>query len=132
MADTTINDQRLRPHPEDRFAGAQIPVDLNRAASRLREEQQTGEAGHRQQTLYKEGGLTIALFAFERFSHLPAHRAAGTVTMHALRGRLKITGGGQVHELQTGQMLVLAPGVEHAVAAEEESDMLVTVSLAHS
>ena len=129
MSDVISNDQRLRPHPEDRFAPAQIPFDLNKAAARLRAEQQTGVAGHRQQTLYKDAGLTIALFVFERFSNLPAHRAAGTVNMHALRGRLKITGGGQVHELRAGQMLVLAPGVEHAVAAEEESEMLVTVCL---
>jgi quercetin dioxygenase-like cupin family protein len=49
--------------------------------------------------------------------------------MHVLRGRLKITVEEQVHELQGGQMLVLAPGMEHSVAAEEESEMLLTVRL---
>jgi quercetin dioxygenase-like cupin family protein len=31
--------------------------------------------------------------------------------------------------LRGGQMLILAPGTEHAVAAEEEGEILVTVHL---
>lgn len=124
------DDQRLRPHPEERFAPQQIEIDLNAIAARLRAEPQTGERGHRQETLYHHGGLTIALFLFERFTHLPPHRAKGAVNMHVLRGRVRITAEKQVHELRSGQMLVLAPDTEHAVAAEEESEMLLTVRLA--
>jgi quercetin dioxygenase-like cupin family protein len=129
METDTQNDARLRPHPETRFAPPQVAIDLNAMVARLRSERQTGEAGHRQETLYKDGGLTIALFLFERFTGLPEHRAAGAVNMHVLRGQLKITAEDQVHELRSGQMLVLAPGLKHAVAAEEESEMLVTVRL---
>lgn len=125
----TPNNTRLRPHPETRFAPPQVEIDVGAIVARLRAEPQTGVAGHRQETLYKDGGLTIALFLFERFTGLPEHRAAGTVNMHVLRGRLKITAENQVHELRAGQMLVLAPGLRHAVAAEEESEMLVTVRL---
>jgi quercetin dioxygenase-like cupin family protein len=57
------------------------------------------------------------------------HPAAGVVNMHVLRGRLKITVGDQVHELRARQMLILAAGLPHAVAAEEESEMLLTVHL---
>jgi quercetin dioxygenase-like cupin family protein len=49
--------------------------------------------------------------------------------MHALCGRHLITAGDQVHELRDEQMLVLAPGIPHAVAAEEESEMSMTVHL---
>lgn len=129
MTDPTNDDVRLRPHPESRFAPPQIEIDLNAIAGRLRSEPRAGEVGHRQETLYKSGGLTIALFLFERFTGLPEHRAAGTVNMHVLQGRLKITAEDQVHELRAGQMLVLAPGLRHTVAAEEESEMLVTVRL---
>jgi quercetin dioxygenase-like cupin family protein len=52
--------------------------------------------------------------------------------MHVLRGRLKIRAAGQVHELRNGQMLILAPGVPHSVAAEEESEMLVAVHLSEA
>ena len=129
MSQPIPNNVRLRPHPDDRFAAEQIPIDLNAAAAKLRAESPAGERGHRQETLYREGGLTIALFVFERFTHLPPHRANGVVNMHVLRGKLKITAADQVHELRNGQLLVLASGVEHSVAAEEESEMLLTVRL---
>ncbi len=120
---------RLRPHPETRFAPPQVKIDLNAVIARLRTEPHTGEDGHRQETLYKDGGLTIALFLFERFTGLAEHRAAGTVQMQVLRGRIKITVEDQAHELRAGQMLVLAPHLRHAVDAEEESVLLVTVRL---
>lgn len=129
MEKQTQDDARLRQHPENRFAPLQIAIDLKAVVNRLRSEPDTGEAGRRQKTLYKSGDLTIALFLFERFAGLSEHRAAGVVNMHVLRGKLKITAEDQVHELQSGQMLVLAPGLKHAVAAEEESEMLVTVRL---
>ena len=119
--------ERLRPHPEDRFAAAQLAVDLQTVIARLRSEPQAGERGHRQETLYRRGGYTIALFAFDRFTGLSEHKANGIVNMHVLRGCMKITAAGQVHELRAGQMLILAPGMAHAVAAEEEGEMLVTV-----
>ncbi len=130
MTDDTLSNERLRPHPDARFAPPQLKIDLNALVARLRSEPQAGEAGHRQETLYKEGGLTIALFLFGRFTGLPEHHASGTVNIHVLIGRLKITTEDHVHELQAGQMLLLAPGIKHAVAAEVESAMLLTIRLA--
>ena len=129
METDTPNDARLRPHPESRFAPPQLAFDLNAIVARLRSEPQTREGGHRQETLYKDGGLTIALFLFERFTGLKEHRAAGIVNIHVLRGTLKVTAGEQVHELRAGHMLVLGSGVPHIVRAEEESEMLLTVRL---
>ncbi len=118
---------RLRQHPRERFAAPQLQVDLEKVIAKLRTEPQAGEHGHRQETLYHRGGYTIALFAFDRFTGLPEHKANGVVNIHVLRGRMKITAAGQVHELRAGQMLILAPGMAHSVAAEEEGEMLVTV-----
>ena len=124
MPESTLsNGGRLRPHPEERFAARQIPIDLKAAAAKLRAESPAGERGHRQVTLYRQGGLTIALFVFERFTHLDPHRAKGVVNIQVLRGKLKITAGNQVHELGG------AADVEHSVSAEEESEMLLTVRL---
>jgi len=118
---------RLRQHPRERFGTPQLQVDLGRAISKLRSEPQAGERGHRQETLYRRDGYTIALFAFDRFTGLSAHKVKGIVGIHVLRGCMKITAGDQVHELRAGHLLILAPGIEHAVAAEEEGEMLVTV-----
>jgi quercetin dioxygenase-like cupin family protein len=129
MPEPTPQDARLRQHPLERFAAPHIQIDLQTAVAKLRSESHAGERGHRQETLYRGGGSTIALFVFDRFTELPEHKANGIVGMHVLRGCLKITAADQVHELRAGQMLVLAPEVPHAVAAEEESEMLVTVHL---
>lgn len=40
-----------------------------------------------------------------------------------------MTAEGQVHNLQGGDLLVLAPSVEHDVVALEESQMLLTICL---
>ncbi len=121
--------ERLRQHPETRFASPQMAVDFSQVAARLRSEPGAGEGGHRQEVLYRHGPVTIALFAFDRFTSMPEHAVTGVVSMQVLRGLLKITAEEQVHEMGPGQMLVLAPGLKHAVAALDESEMLVTVWL---
>jgi quercetin dioxygenase-like cupin family protein len=121
--------ERLRPHPESRFAAPQHSLNLDEVASRLSRELQAGEAGHRQETLYKRGSLSVSLFLFGHLTRLAPHRAKGVVTIQVLKGRLQVTAEGQAHDLHTGHLLVLAPGVEHDVVAREESQMLLTVCL---
>ncbi|MGC8539155.1 MAG: cupin domain-containing protein [Phycisphaerae bacterium] len=121
--------QRLRPHPDIRFAEPPAPVDLHALARSLRAEPNSGERGHRQETIFKHGNVTIALFVFDQFSHLPEHTAQGVVTMQVLKGWMKISAGTAEHELRAGQMLVLDSGVRHALKAEEESEVLVSVHL---
>lgn len=121
--------KRLREHPEPRFAGDQHVLDLPAEIARLRQESPAGEEGHRQKTLYKHAGTTLALFLFERLTHLPPHRTNGIVVVQVLHGSLQLTAGDQVHTLRAGGMLVLAPQIEHQLVAYEESGMLLTVVL---
>jgi quercetin dioxygenase-like cupin family protein len=125
--------QRLRQHPRDRFAAPQHHYDLDEVAAKLKQELEAGQAGHRQQTLYKHGPTTVALYLFGHLTRLPPHRAQGVVIMHLLEGHVQVKAGGgaesEAHDLHTGQLLVLAPGVEHDVVAMMESRMLLTVCL---
>lgn len=123
------NDTRLWPHPETRFVVGALEIDLLATATRLQAEPPAGERGHRQETLYHQRGLTIVLFLCGRFTQLPEHHISGIVNMHVLLGRVKVTAAGHLHELRPGQMLILAPGVRHAVIAEKENEMLVTIWL---
>lgn len=123
------NEDRLRPHPQNRFAEGQINVDFSEVVARLRSEPSAGERGHRQETLYKCAGATVALFTFDHFTNLPEHKASGVVQIQVLRGKFKITADQKIYEMTAGQMLVLAPKTPHAVAAEEEGEILVTVLL---
>ena len=121
--------ERLREHPEPRFAAPQHAFDLEALAAQLRQEPQAGEEGHRQETLYKHGLTTVAFFVFGHLTRLPPHRTLGVVMMHVLKGYLQITAEGQVHDLHAGNLLLLASGVEHSLVAYEESHMLLTVNL---
>ena len=55
--------------------------------------------------------------------------AEGVVTVQLLSGRITMSAEGKSYELSAGQMLVMAPGVQHDVQAEEASRMLLTVCL---
>ena len=120
---------RLRQHPESRFAASRHSFDLDQVAARLQQELHAGEAGHRQQTLYKHGPTSVSLYLFGHLTRLASHRAKGVVTLHVLKGHLQVTAEGHAHDLHAGHLLVLAPGVEHDVVAPEESQMLLTVCL---
>jgi len=120
---------RLREAPASRFEAQQHAFDLEAAADALAREVGAGQAGRRQETLYKHGTTTIALFLFGHLTHLSPHRTNGTVVIQVLRGRLRVTAEKQEHDLGAGHLLVLAAGVEHNVVAVEESVMLLTVHL---
>lgn len=121
--------ERLRQHPRDRFLAPQHQYDLDEVARKLKQESDAGQAGHRQETLYKHGPTTVALYLFGHLTRLPPHRTKGVVAIHLLEGHLQVTAEGQVHDLHARQLLVLAPGVEHDVVARAESRMLLTVHL---
>ena len=57
------------------------------------------------------------------------HKANGTVCIHVIKGKITLTIQGEKHALETGGLLVLAPGIPHDVLAEQDSVMLLTVCL---
>src|SRR5690348_12891255 len=120
---------RTRTHPEDRFAPTAQVFDLEAAARDLASTSNTNVHGHRQKTLYRHGNTTLALFRFDAGARMREHRAAGTVFIQVLQGRLAVQAGNERHELAAGHVLVLSPNTLHDVYAEEPSQMLLTVSL---
>ncbi|HMA20077.1 MAG TPA: AraC family ligand binding domain-containing protein [Gemmatimonadaceae bacterium] len=120
---------RLRPPPAERFAGTAHLIDLASAVRTLRDEPHDGRNNHRQITVFHSGSLRIVLFAFEAGGSLPAHHAPGFVVIHTIRGAVSVQTPTETHKLTAGQILTLAPEIVHDVRADEESDILVTVSL---
>lgn len=120
---------RLRPPPSERFAGAEHRIDLQSAVEDLRREPHDAKDRHRQITLFHKGPLRLVLFAFEAGGSLPEHRAPGYIVIHTLRGRIRVKTLNEQYELATGQVLMLDPEVVHDVTAAERSDMLLTISL---
>ena len=121
--------ERLRQHPDERFQSRQHQIDLAEVAAQLAAEPLTGTRIHRQETIYRHGPVTVALFLFDAGARMVEHAAEGVVTVHVLEGRLKMSVEAQTHDLGAGQMLLMAPGVKHDVYAERPTRMLLTVCL---
>lgn len=126
-----MNEQedRLRPHSAERFAGDSHFFDLGSALQQLRAEPHSAQRGHRQVTLFHRTPVTHALFAFDQGGGLPDHSANGLVTIQALEGNLTVQAAGETHRLQAGMLVILKPNIRHSVHAEEPSAMLLTVCL---
>jgi quercetin dioxygenase-like cupin family protein len=58
---------------------------------------------------------------------MPQHRVPGWITIHVLRGSLRVRTPDANHVLGEGHVLALAPDVPHDVDATEEADMLMGV-----
>ena len=121
--------ERLRQHPDERFQSRQHRIDLAEVASQLMAEPLAGQRSHRQETLYRHGPVTVAMFLFDTGARMVQHAAEGVVTVHVLEGRLKMSVEEQTHDLRAGQILLMAPGVKHDVYAEQPTRMLLTVCL---
>lgn len=117
-----------RPHPVERFAGEEHSFDLRSVAARLRREKGT-DAGHQQETIYRFGTTTLAVFVFDAGAGLPEHRADGLVTIHLLDGAITVRTPDNAFALTPGGIVTLTPGKRHSVEAGAESAMLLTVVL---
>ncbi len=124
---TPADDQRLRP--SERFAGSQHVFDLAAVAESLRREADTPRDGHRQITLFHEGGMTAVLFDFEAGGRLVRHEADGLVTIQTIAGMVDVSTPQTTHELPAGSLLVLEPGIVHDVVAGVPSQVLLIVHL---
>ena len=122
-----MTEDRLRPHPSDRFAGAEHLLDLPASLRALRAEAFNGANGHRQIALMHQGPVRLVLFAFEAGGRIPQHSAPGWVTIHALRGALTVRTPDALHVLNEDMLLSLAPDLLHDVEATQEADMLLGI-----
>jgi quercetin dioxygenase-like cupin family protein len=122
-----MTEDRLRPHPSDRFAGAEHVLDLPATLRALRAEAFPSANGHRQIALMHQGPVRLVLYAFEAGGRIPQHHAPGWVTIHVLRGALSVRTPDALHVLSEGMLLSLAPEVPHDVESTQEADMLLGI-----
>lgn len=125
-----MNDDRARAAPSDRFNAEHLAFDLHAEAAALEAEPTPKHRGHRQKTLFKNSGRTVAIFALDEGASLAEHAAGGIVTVQAITGELDIAAAQTDYHLRPGMLLILAPGVRHDVRARSRAVFLLQVSLA--
>lgn len=125
-----MTDERPRTAPSERFAPEHLAFDLHAEAAALEDEPTPKQHGHRQKTLFKNSGRTVALFVLDPGANLAEHATSGIVTVQAIEGDLDVTAGGVDYPLRAGMLVVMAPGVRHDVRAKSRAVFLLQVSLA--
>lgn len=83
--------------------------------------------GRTARTLVKEGPLRLTIIAMAAGGDLPTHSTEGPVSIHVLEGEVVFNALGEEYPLNTGDVLVLAPGVEHSARSATGCLFLLTV-----
>ncbi len=88
-------------------------------------------SGRSAKTVYggHEHALRQTVIALTAGSSLDEHESPGEATVQVLRGRVRLTAGKVVWEGRTGDLLVV-PDARHALRADEDAVLLLTVSKA--
>lgn len=83
--------------------------------------------GHTARRVAKHGELRILLLALRRDAVVPEHKADGRVSIHTIRGHVRVRARERAFDLPPGRLITLEPGERHDVEALEDSGVLVTI-----
>jgi quercetin dioxygenase-like cupin family protein len=85
------------------------------------------QRGRTSRTLVKEGPLRIVLMAISAGGDIPAHSTGEPVQIHVIDGEIVFHAVGTDYHLATGDVLVVAAGVEHSATSAAGAVFLLTV-----
>ncbi|APA71697.1 cupin domain-containing protein [Janthinobacterium sp. SUN118] len=77
--------------------------------------------------LAKTDELELIRMCMPKGKTMPEHHVLGEITLLCLQGEVAVEAHGGVHVLGPGQMLYLHGGQAHALAAREDSLLLLTI-----
>lgn len=69
----------------------------------------------------------ISVFAFDKGEGLSEHTAPFDAMVQVLEGKSRITIGGEPHDLESGESIIMPANITHAVYATERFKMLLTM-----
>lgn len=78
-------------------------------------------------TLSQNDQHSLTLFSFARGEEISTHSSDGDAFVHVLEGVGKFTVAGKEYLVGAGEVLIMPAGKPHAVYAEENFKMLLTV-----
>jgi autotransporter translocation and assembly factor TamB len=76
-------------------------------------------AGHIARTLFKRPDFRMVL---------KEHHVDGTISVHVLKGKIRLTAQGEAHELQASEIVTLSAAIRHDVEALDDSAFLITIA----
>ena len=88
----------------------------------------SGHAPPQTHTLVRSDALEVAVLGLTAGRHLARHQITGELTLHCLRGEVRIELEPESVTLSAGRLLYLAGGVPHALLALRDSELLLTMT----
>lgn len=111
----------------DRVLDGKVLVHHLTQEERLLDKDLLARHGRSARTLVKNGPLRLTLMGLAAGGVLPAHRTSAPVTIQLLEGEVTFNALHQDYVLTIGDVLVLAPGVEHSAQSTKGGVFLLTV-----
>lgn len=116
----------LRTH---RLKGNVLPFALRDEASALEHSAAYRRSGRTAKTLVSAVRLRVELVVLRKGASMDEHHTAGRVTIHILRGALRVVTPEGPADLGPNGLLFLAPNITHAVTARRDASFLLTLAL---
>ncbi len=85
-------------------------------------------ARHRAEILVKSDTLRVVLITALSGGELHPHAAPGPITIHVVDGSFAIMVNGERQTVSADEVMIMAPGVEHAVECVEDGAFLLTIA----
>lgn len=78
-------------------------------------------------TIVKKPSGNITLFAFDEGEGLAEHSSPHDALVQVVDGKVEITIGGVIFNLQAGEGIILPANIPHSLAAKEKFKMMLTM-----
>jgi quercetin dioxygenase-like cupin family protein len=92
------------------------------------EQKKPWPAGLYSKTLFKKHDLRVVLISMQSDARMKEHHADGTLSLHILKGQIRVSVNGKPHDLPTGTLFTLGASIRHDVEAKSDSVFLLTIS----
>src|SRR5207245_10021377 len=92
------------------------------------EQNKPWQSGHSAKTLFKKHDFRIVLVTMEDAARMIQHHADGTISIHVLKGQIRVTIQGNPHDIAADNLFTLAASIRHDVESFSESASLLTIS----
>jgi quercetin dioxygenase-like cupin family protein len=86
------------------------------------------QSGLYAKTLDKRADFRTVLITMERGARMKEHHTDGTISIHVLKGAIRINVQAQAREVRTAGLFTLGPSIKHDVESLDDSAFLLTIS----
>jgi quercetin dioxygenase-like cupin family protein len=108
--------------------GDALRFDLTEETQRASDPEALARTGRSARTLLKDGPLRVTLIVLGPGGDIPEHQTEGPITIHVLRGALRLKVEGTDYELGTGDLLSIGTGASHSLMSDQGAALLLTVA----